>query len=71
MSVFDRERADNMYSALAYLLSWLFVNLTLYGVLAILFSAIVYNMAGLRTDDAPGYHFGIFAAANILMQWCV
>jgi ABC-type multidrug transport system permease subunit len=71
MSVFDRERADNMYSALAYLISWLFVNLTLYGMLAILFSAIVYYMSGLRTDGEPGYHFGIFAATNILMQWCV
>ncbi|KAJ1561017.1 hypothetical protein HK405_005184, partial [Cladochytrium tenue] len=67
MSVFDRERADKMYSVPAYLISWFSVNLVLYAILATIFSVIVYFMTGLRTDDL-GYHLGLFICANALMQ---
>ncbi|KAJ3411584.1 hypothetical protein HDV05_002004 [Chytridiales sp. JEL 0842] len=70
MVVFDRERADKMYTVSAYLVSWLTVNLTLYGILAVIFSTIIYFMSGLRTDNL-GYHFGYFALFNILLQYSI
>ncbi|KAJ3095113.1 hypothetical protein HDU97_007254 [Phlyctochytrium planicorne] len=65
--VFDRERADKMYSVPAYLLSWFSVNIFLYAGLAVIFSTLIYFMVGLRSDDLS-YHFGIFALNNIMMQ---
>jgi hypothetical protein len=65
--VFDRERADGLYSAPAWLASelaaWLPINAgapTLYGVL-------VYFLSDLRHDGA-GEHFGVFVAVLILVQ---
>ncbi|KAJ3198896.1 hypothetical protein HDU67_003241, partial [Dinochytrium kinnereticum] len=66
--VFDRERADKMYSVAAYLVSWFAVNLVLYAGLAVIFSVLVYFMTGLRTDDLA-WHFGVFAGCTILMQF--
>ncbi|KAJ3111998.1 hypothetical protein HDU96_005078 [Phlyctochytrium bullatum] len=67
LKVFDRERADKMYSVPAYLLSWYSINTFLYALLAIVFSILIYFMTGLRTDDLA-YHFGIFVICSILMQ---
>ncbi|KAI9350484.1 P-loop containing nucleoside triphosphate hydrolase protein [Zopfochytrium polystomum] len=68
MQVFDRERADKMYSVPAYLISWFSVNFFFYAFLATLFSLIVYFMTGLRTDSL-GFHLGIFITGNILLQF--
>ncbi|KAJ3285120.1 hypothetical protein HDU79_007588, partial [Rhizoclosmatium sp. JEL0117] len=70
IKVFDRERMDKMYSVPAYLASWIGVHFTAYGILAILFSVIVYFMIGFRTDNL-GFHFGIFTLNSILQQWIV
>ncbi|KAJ3063626.1 hypothetical protein HDU99_004762, partial [Rhizoclosmatium hyalinum] len=68
MKVFDRERMDKMYSVSAYMVSWISVNFTIYGALAVLFSVLVYFMVDLRTDDLA-FHFGIFTVNSILQQW--
>ncbi|KAI8609206.1 P-loop containing nucleoside triphosphate hydrolase protein [Chytriomyces sp. MP71] len=68
MKVFDKERSDKMYSVTAYLISWVSVNFTLYGVLSVLFSVVVYFMVDLRKDNL-GYHFGLFALNSVLQQW--
>ncbi|KAI8841440.1 P-loop containing nucleoside triphosphate hydrolase protein [Chytriomyces cf. hyalinus JEL632] len=68
MQVFDKERGDKMYSVGAYLVSWISVNFTLYGLLSVLFSIFVYFMCGMRKDDV-GYHFGMFCLNSILQQW--
>ncbi|KAJ3066712.1 hypothetical protein HDU98_010013, partial [Podochytrium sp. JEL0797] len=65
MRVFDRERNDKMYSVPAYMISWVAVNFTIYGILAVMFSVLVYFMVDLRTDDLA-YHFGIFTMNSVL-----
>ncbi|KAJ3150751.1 hypothetical protein HK101_001925 [Irineochytrium annulatum] len=67
MQVFDRERADKMYSAPAYLVAWYSVNTLLYSAISMIFSVLIYFMVGLRQDDLS-YHFGIFALCGICMQ---
>ncbi|KAI9332100.1 P-loop containing nucleoside triphosphate hydrolase protein [Obelidium mucronatum] len=68
MRVFDRERRDKMYSVPAYLVAWLSLHFALYAILAIIYSAIMYFMVGLRTDNLA-YHFGILVVDTILVQW--
>ncbi|KAI9351338.1 P-loop containing nucleoside triphosphate hydrolase protein, partial [Obelidium mucronatum] len=68
MKVFDRERMDKMYSVPAYMISWVSVNFTIYGFLAVVFSVLTYFMVALRTDDLA-YHFGIFTLNSVLQQW--
>ncbi|KAJ3020320.1 UNVERIFIED_CONTAM: hypothetical protein HDU68_010243 [Siphonaria sp. JEL0065] len=68
LKVFDRERRDKMYSVPAYLTAWVSLHFLFYGFLAIVYSAIVYFMVGLRTD-ASGYHFGVLALNSVLVQW--
>ncbi|KAJ3030652.1 UNVERIFIED_CONTAM: hypothetical protein HDU68_008287 [Siphonaria sp. JEL0065] len=68
MKVFDRERMDKMYSVGAYMIAWVSVNFTIYGILAVVFSVIVYFMTGMRTDDLA-YHFGIFTLNSVFQQW--
>ncbi|KAJ3356959.1 hypothetical protein HDU83_009129 [Entophlyctis luteolus] len=68
MKVFDRERSDKMYSAAAFMISWVWVNFSLYGALSLIFSVLLYFMIDLRTDDF-GYHFGIFILGILYQQW--
>ncbi|TPX58866.1 hypothetical protein PhCBS80983_g02858 [Powellomyces hirtus] len=67
MKVFDRERLDKMYGVVPYLLGWLIANFLLYTLLSCLFAVIIYYMTALRTDEV--YHLGVFALANVLMQF--
>ncbi|KAI9316551.1 P-loop containing nucleoside triphosphate hydrolase protein [Zopfochytrium polystomum] len=67
LRVFDRERADKMYSVPAYMIAWFTVNGVVYAILSVLFSVIIYFMIGLRTDDL-GHHLGITTLAIMLMQ---
>jgi ABC-type multidrug transport system permease subunit len=67
MKVFDRERADQMYSVSAYLSAWFSINIPVYSALATLFSVIVYFMIGLRMDNLA-FHFGLYCLTNIVLS---
>jgi hypothetical protein len=66
--VFDRERADRLYSAPAWLaaelIAWLPVNVGA----PVLYAILVYFLSDLRHDDL-GQHFGVLAAVLILVQF--
>ncbi|KAI9328474.1 P-loop containing nucleoside triphosphate hydrolase protein [Zopfochytrium polystomum] len=67
MAVFDRERADKMYSVPALLISWFGTHLLYFSILGTIFSIIIYFLTQLRMDNV-WYHLGIFIFGNILLS---
>lgn len=65
--IFDREREDNLYKPLAWMISewlaWAPVNI----VGPVVYSVLVYFVCGLRTDDLH-YNFGVFVIDIIMIQ---
>ncbi|KAF8310725.1 P-loop containing nucleoside triphosphate hydrolase protein [Clavulina sp. PMI_390] len=68
--VFDREREDNLYAVVPYVISDLVANMPLHIMAPTIFTLIMYFMAGLRTSNLAGDLF-IFLANNILCQLVV
>ncbi|KAI8892529.1 P-loop containing nucleoside triphosphate hydrolase protein [Globomyces pollinis-pini] len=65
IKVFERERSDNMYGVIPYLLSRFFSMLPLDIVFSLIYSLITYFMIGFRQDDLA-LHFTRYALANLL-----
>ncbi|KAI8831865.1 hypothetical protein BC829DRAFT_494380 [Chytridium lagenaria] len=69
--IFDRARADNMHSVEAFMVSWFSVNLFFQAFLSIVFSLIVYVMAGLRDYDRVSFtetfYMKLFVACTCTM----
>lgn len=64
LAIFDRERADNMYGVIPYILgtriAWLPYDITF----SVVYSSILYFMAGLRTDEI--WHFFVYVGIEIM-----
>ncbi|KAF8305817.1 hypothetical protein DL93DRAFT_2232864 [Clavulina sp. PMI_390] len=65
--VFDREREDNLYAVVPYVISDLIANLPLHILAPTIFTIIMYFMAGLRSSNLAS-DLLIFIASNVLCQ---
>ncbi|KAK9707994.1 hypothetical protein K7432_009885 [Basidiobolus ranarum] len=66
---FDRDRQDKLYSPFAYLASQLIAYCPLDVFFPAMFGAIIYFMAGLRTDGTAAWHFWVWLYTMVLNQY--